>query len=244
MNRLLYILELVLLLPFFPYLYWKGKRLRTQVQRLPQHSNYLHLKTEQGSKKLLVIGESTAAGVGASGPEKTFAACLFEQGQVKFSVLNLGKNGLKAGGLNRLLAHAKPDIPASFDQVIILIGANDCFKFTPPNKFYQELSRFIDIFEGTETTQTILIPTIPPVNHFPAIPYILRLFLGVHRYILTQEIQKLDKKISKLQFIEWKSGFTADFFASDGIHPSDLGYQIMAQEAFKQLKGDPATATL
>ncbi|UJP63462.1 SGNH/GDSL hydrolase family protein [Mongoliitalea daihaiensis] len=237
MNRLIYAFELLLLLPFFPFLYWKGKSLREQVQRLPQHSTYLKLSNSHASKRVLVIGESTAAGVGASSPETTFAARLFEASKGDFEVLNLGKNGLKAARLPRLLTHAKPDIPTSFDRVIILIGANDCFKFTPPGKFRKELKAFIEIFEQLDSTQMVFIPAIAPVNHFPAIPALLRFFLGVHRYILNKEIYRLSKNLHKLYFHDWKTSFTDEFFASDGIHPSDLGYEKMAEEAYRFIKG-------
>lgn len=237
MNRLIYVFELILLLPFFPLLYWKGKKLRQQVQRLPQHSPFLKLSNATASQRILIIGESTAAGVGASSPETTFASYFFDAGKGKVEVLNLGKNGLKAAGLPRLLSHAKPDIPTAFDQVVILIGANDCFKFTPPSKFRKELESFIGIFEQMEQTTRVLIPAIPPVNHFPAIPGFLRFFLGIHRYILNKEIDQLSKKIDKLYFHDWKTSFTDEFFASDGIHPSDLGYEKMAEEAYRLMKG-------
>ncbi|MGY6523045.1 MAG: SGNH/GDSL hydrolase family protein [Mongoliitalea sp.] len=237
MNRLIYSFELLLLLPFFPLLYWKGKKLRQEVQRLPQHSSFLNLEAAHTSKRVLVIGESTAAGVGASSPESSFAARLFEVGKREFQVLNLGKNGLKAKGLVRLLNHAKPDIPASFDQVIILIGANDCFKFTPPGKFRNELKSFIKLFEQQQATRLVFIPAIPPVNHFPAIPSILRFFLGIHRYILNKEIKRLSQELDKLYFHDWKTGFTDEFFASDGIHPSDIGYAKMAEETYPYIKG-------
>lgn len=237
MNRLIYVFELILLLPFFPLLYWKGKKLRQQVQRLPQHSTFLNLSNGNTSKRILIIGESTAAGVGASSPETTFASYLYKAGKREVEVLNLGKNGLKAEALPRLLSHAKPDIPSSFDQVVILIGANDCFKFTPPSKFRKELESFIGIFEKMEQTKLVFIPAIPPVNHFPAIPGLLRFFLGVHRYILNKEIDQLSRKLDKLYFHDWKTSFTDEFFASDGIHPSDLGYEKMAEETYRFMKG-------
>ncbi|GHB49546.1 SGNH/GDSL hydrolase family protein [Mongoliitalea lutea] len=197
----------------------------------------MNLTRPTNSKWVLIIGESTAAGVGASCPDTTFAAKIFSESDRTWNVLNLGKNGLKAAGLNRLLNHAKPDIPIVFDQVIILIGANDCFKFTPPSKFRNEIEEFLKIVGRNTNCHQIIIPEIPPVNHFPAIPSILRFFLGLHRHILNNEINRLNKKKHKLYFHRWKSGFSSNFFASDGIHPSDIGYEKMAKEIFEEIKG-------
>lgn len=237
MNRLIYALELLLLLPLYPFLSWKGKKLREQVQRLPQHATYLSLTSDEATKKVLIIGESTAAGVGASSPETTFATRFFTHGAGSIEVLNLGKNGLRAEKLQGLLAKEKDPDSLAFDQVIILIGANDCFKFTPPEKFRKELFAFVHMLEQKETTHLIFIPTIPPVHHFPAIPPLLRLFLGVHRYMLNKEIKGMQAQLTKLHFYDWGTRFSDDFFASDGIHPSDIGYEKMASEAFEQLKG-------
>ena len=47
------------------------------------------------TKKLLIFGESTAAGVGASKPEKTLAGQISLHFAQDYQVINLGKNGLQ-----------------------------------------------------------------------------------------------------------------------------------------------------
>lgn len=230
-NRILYFFELILLIPIFPILYLFGKKLRQKIGRLPAHSEFLSLQGKQNQANLLIIGESTAAGVGASKQESTYAHQLYQLLGKELSVYNLGKNGLQANKLKRVLAHGKQEIPFPIEKAILLIGANDCFKFTPPSKFRRELKGFIQLLSQTYRTKKIIIPSVPPVHLFPALPAIIRFFLFWHRKMLTMEIQDLAKENDILVYLPLKDNFPKEFFAADGIHPSDLGYQKLAEEA-------------
>jgi len=232
-NRILYFFELILLLPFLPFFYFKGKKLRETIIKLKPQSEFLELGFDKDVKNILIIGESTAAGVGASTQEKTFAAQVYHQSDKAFNIYNLGESGLKAEKLKRLLAHAEQEIPEKFEYAIILIGANDCFKFTPPGRFKNQLVDFIQLLQNEKSVQKIIIPSIAPVQHFPSIPRIMRFFLGMHRNILTRELKSLRKNIHGLDFNNFKFEMSSEFLATDGIHPSDKGYELMAKETIK-----------
>ncbi|RZS97233.1 SGNH/GDSL hydrolase family protein [Cecembia calidifontis] len=236
LNRILYFFELVILIPIFPLLYFYGKKLRQKIGKLPPHSEFLALKNKQNTANLLIIGESTAAGVGASRKEKTYAYQIHQLLQEDFSVYNLGKNGLKADRLKRLLVHGKQELPSGFHSAIVLIGANDCFKFTPPSKFRRELKDFFHLLERTYKIGKIIVPSIPPVNQVPALPGIIRFFLGWHRIMLVREINSLLKENKKLVYLPINPKFPKEFFAADGIHPSDHGYQKMAEKVVESIK--------
>ncbi len=228
-NRFYYFLELVFLIPLFPLFYFEGKKLRRKVRRLKPYSEYQQLGISDKSK-ILIIGESTAAGVGASSSDKTIAYRVFKELGNSTAILNIGKNGLLAARLHSLLIHGLDDDNWKAETAIILIGANDCFKFTPPGKFYKNLSDFKTTIQAEIGTKQIILPAIPPVNLFPSIPPVLRFFLGWHRKILMAEIQKLANAHDSIFLIDFKMDFPKTFFADDGIHPSDSGYEMMAKE--------------
>ena len=236
LNRLLYFFELILLLPFFPFFYFKGKKLREAITKLEPKSEYLELDQDNNDKNTLIIGESTAAGVGASSEEKTFAAQVYHQSDKAFNIYNLGENGLKAEKLKRLLAYAEKEIPPKFEYTIILIGANDCFKFTPPGRFKNQLVGFIELLQNEKSVQKIIIPSIAPVHHFSSIPGAMRFFLGMHRQILTRELKSLDKSIPILDFNNFKLEMSTDLLASDGIHPSDKGYELLSRKTLLSIQ--------
>jgi lysophospholipase L1-like esterase len=236
LNWLKYILELLLLIPLFPFLVYKGKELRKRIKKMPPRNEFLRLPSEKSAtKNLLIIGESTAAGVGASAKETTLAAKTAAFLYGKFHVYNLGKNGLTASRLPRLLAHGKPDIPNHFEVAVLMIGANDCFKFYPPWKFRLEIEKMCKLLTKKKQVKHIILPMIPPVQQFPAIPKIMRFFLGWHRRILIHEMRKLAGAHPEIDLIELNGNYAAEFFAEDGIHPSDFGYEKMATEIARRI---------
>ena len=195
---------------------------------LPPRSEFLKITSDNHSTHILIIGESTAAGVGATSSERTFAAQIFEHTKGKFNIYNLGKNGLRTGNLFDLFKKSEIEVSQSFSKAIILIGANDCFKFTPPWKFRKEIESFILFLKDKKGVEKIIIPMIPPVQEFPLIPGIRRFFLGWHRDLLSKEPQLLEKKISNLSFENQETETSEAFYSEDGIHPSDFGYELIA----------------
>jgi lysophospholipase L1-like esterase len=220
---------MTLLVPVFPILYYKGRKLISGIVKLPPRSEFLKIIGDEPNADVLIIGESTAAGVGASSPETTFAARIFNHTERKFTIYNLGKNGLKAEQLTWLFQKSETKLATSFSKTIILIGANDCFKFTPPKKFSKEMATFIQFLIREKGVKDITIPLIPPVQVFPGIPGIMRFFLGWHRRILTKELKKLERTIPELSFENYETDTAVEFYAEDGVHPSDLGYELISK---------------
>ncbi|MDO9554747.1 SGNH/GDSL hydrolase family protein [Rhodonellum sp.] len=230
--QLLYFLERVLLVPCLPFLYFSGKKARGKIKKLPPQSDYQYIPSLSKENTLLIIGESTVAGVGASSPQTTFASNIDLLSFNGFEIHNIGKNGLRAGKLMGLLMGNPAAKEMPFTSAIVMIGANDCFKLTHPKKFRKDLEMFLQFLIMEKGVKKIIIPMVPPVHVFPAIPGLLRFFMRIHRYMLTSEITSLSQKIIPLHFDVSKQDFTGEFFAADGIHPSDLGYSMMAESVF------------
>lgn len=235
-NRLTYIFELILFIPFSPILIQLGKNVRKNITKLRPYSESLVFQSHSPKSKILIIGESTAAGVGASSSEKTISGQVFHQLEKDHDIYNLGKNGLRAFQLKELFSEGDPEDLSKIDTAIILIGANDCFKFTSPRKFQNALSEFLATLTSIDSVSKIIIPIIPPVNQFPAIPRIIQFFLGWHRHILAKEIINLKTQFPLLDFEHGSEKFPNNFFASDGIHPSDLGYELLAKQISDKIK--------
>lgn len=227
-NRFSYFLELMVLIPVFPIFYFIGTKLKNNLVKLPPRSQFLNLESTNPRSHILIIGESTAAGVGATSCNTTFASQFFKYTQQQFSVFNLGENGLKAENLQGLLSKSENKINGIFSKAIILIGANDCFRFTPPWKFSKEIESFIQYLVREKKVENIIIPLIPPVQIFPGIPLLMRFFLGWQREILSRELESLEKKLPHFSFENHEEKFAPEFFSEDGIHPSDMGYELIA----------------
>lgn len=92
MDYRLFQAKLFPVLPFLIYQAYKVRKLRPTPKAQSEF-----IKLGNGSRKLLVLGESTAAGVGASSAETTLAGNIYRLFGETSTVTNLGKNGIRAG---------------------------------------------------------------------------------------------------------------------------------------------------
>ncbi len=229
-TKALYLFELAVILPMLPLLKYQGTKIRKRVSKLKPQSEKLISSKAESKPDLLIIGESTAAGMGATCPENSIGGRLFDEIGKDFNIINYGKNGLKASQLETFLELVIPVQNASLHTVVILIGANDCFNLTPPQNFFHALKTFIGKLSDNYQVTDIILISIPPVNKFPAIPSSIKFLLGWHWYILNIEMKNLKKVFPTLMVKNMVKVFPDSFFSSDGIHPSDLGYASIAKE--------------
>ncbi|MGY6557864.1 MAG: SGNH/GDSL hydrolase family protein [Nitritalea sp.] len=227
-------LFLLLLLPVLLPLRRQGQALRERVLRLKPQSERLALPGKDW-RRVLVIGESTAAGVGASSAETSFAACLHRALDAEYALFNVGKNGLRAGALPSL--YAKHGLSEErFTAIVLLIGANDCFRLSSPQRYYIHLMECMQQLRANHPEAPILLLDLPPVHLFPALDGVLAKVMRVQRGLLRATTQKLLRFLPQVQFIAYPEKFPPDFFASDGVHPSDAGYAAMAEVCAQRMK--------
>ncbi|WP_075352304.1 SGNH/GDSL hydrolase family protein [Algoriphagus marinus] len=185
----------------------------------------------------MIIGESTAAGVGASSMEFTIASYLHQLFQEEYSFYNFGKNGIRVA---EVLLHFKSDLEelnSTKEGILLFLGANDCFKLTNPSAFNSSLQSLIESLQTQFDPNWIYLADIPPVHLFPAFSSLMKSYLYRQREFLRTEMKKLALKNKRLIFQEISLDLVPDFFSADGIHPSDLGYQKIAEFTFEGIKG-------
>ncbi len=96
------------------------------------------------NSRILILGDSTAVGVGAEKNEDSIAGRL----DVKYpdaEIINLAVSGLKIKGLEEIIS--KIDVKESFDIIIIQIGANDIIRFTSLNNIEIGINRILSMSE-------------------------------------------------------------------------------------------------
>ena len=94
-----YYLGVIIAVPLLPILYFQGKRIRKNVPNLPEAKNpkgYIKTSSEK-TLKLLVIGESTIAGVGVDFHENGFTGALAKEISYKTNHSILWKVYAKSG---------------------------------------------------------------------------------------------------------------------------------------------------
>jgi lysophospholipase L1-like esterase len=210
---------------------WKVKR---SVPNLPAISE--RLVFEGKTSELLLIGESTVAGVGATTTAFTLAGHIFNLFKGEYTVSNFGKNGIRIAETLPLFKAELEKNSKSIEGIFIFLGANDCFKWTSPKSFAKSLARLIEKLEQLFHPNWIYLADIPPVQLFPAFSPLMQGYLQKQREFLRNEMKSISVNRNNLVFEEIKLKLGKNFFASDGIHPSNFGYQLIAEFAFEGIR--------
>nr|MBA2333417.1 SGNH/GDSL hydrolase family protein [Blastocatellia bacterium] len=139
----IYLLGAAAILPFSPFLYLQGQQTRRKVGVLPGAGGETIGSAGSGreSVKLLVIGESTVAGLGARTHKMAMAGQFADRlssrlgKTVNWTVI--GKNGVTA---RRTIDELVPLIPdETYDYILIGLGGNDVMKLSSPRKWRHDM---------------------------------------------------------------------------------------------------------
>ncbi|BEH13840.1 SGNH/GDSL hydrolase family protein [Marinobacter shengliensis] len=216
----------------FPVLLYQGKRTRRTTPRLPEASGSPCGQFGEGepARRVLVIGESTAAGVGVDNHEQGLASQLAKQihertGQA-IAWHTFGVNGIRLGALNKQLA--KADLPEA-DLVILSMGVNDTTGFTPRYRFRQQLLELRDLL-GTRYPAPLVLLSVPPMHLFTALPAPLRHVIGWRARLLDHLYKTLASETpERFSYAHYPVISDPELLASDGYHPGEKGYRYIAQ---------------
>ncbi|RIW15891.1 SGNH/GDSL hydrolase family protein [Algoriphagus lacus] len=222
------------LYPVLPFLFYQAGKVKMERPTPPAISEQLILGS--GELKILVLGESTVAGVGASQPQFTLPGQLSKLMGHNYEITNLGKNGLRISQVFSHLGGEILDHKNGVKGIFIFLGANDCFHLTHPIRYRKHLNNVISKLLTQFTPDWIYLADIPPVHLFPAFPALLRNYLKTQRNFLRAEMIAFANENQNVVFDPLTGTFNPEFFSSDGIHPSDFGYEKIAEFAFNGLK--------
>ena len=178
--------------------------------------------------RLLLVGESTVAGVGVDCQQEALAGRLAEQlaSRTGRPVVwqALGENGITATqALERLLPQVSGQY---FDMVVLVFGVNDTTHFTSSVRWQSSLETLAVAFQGRGCR--VAFTAVAPMQHFSALPWLLRHMLGLRAAILDRQLSTVATKLA-VPHCRVELEFSPQYLARDGYHPSALGYRVWAE---------------
>ena len=221
------------LFPWLPFLVYQAKKVRKSSPKLPSQSALLTLG--QGEKHVVLLGESTVAGVGASSESTTLAGNFSRIFGESYQIETIGKKGLRVKEAFSLYLRHKKSRSKKSEGVILFLGANDCFLLTSPQVFKKELKSLIQQIRVDTNAEWIYLAAIPPVHLFPAFSEQMRSFLSKQRAYLQREMEDIASNEPMVIYHPIPMDLQPEFFSADGVHPSDLGYQKIAELAIGKI---------
>jgi len=184
--------------------------------------------------KLLIIGDSAAAGVGvdsqSDGLACQLAAKLAIQHHAHWSLIaNTGNTSVDIINELRLLP-AQP-----VDYVLVSVGVNDVTHLTRANHWSANLSSIVELLNAKFGAPKVLLASVPPMHLFTAIPQPLRWWLGLRAKKLNVLMEHTVKRNSHCSVLTFNLSFKPELLAKDGLHPSKLAYSVWAKQAAEEI---------
>lgn len=227
-----YIAAAAALLPVSPLLYLQGQLTRRRVGVLPDAAGErIGVSGESGEPaRLLVIGESTVAGLGARTHKEAlagqFASRLAERlgRRVEWSVV--GRNGVTA---RRTIVELVPQVKGErFDYILLGIGGNDVMKLSSPKKWRRDMLDLLGILRRRNPEAVIFISNCPMIVYSPVIPQPIKFLLWELSKMHDANIREFTSGMERVHYYPQPADVTLDGFFADGIHPSEQGYSDWA----------------
>jgi len=188
-------------------------------------------------ERILVIGDSTAVGIGAYIPKETIAGMLATDFP-DADIINKAISGSRIADVRFQLDATEGD----FDMIFMQAGANDVVFMTEPEDVERELSALMD--SALIRSSRVVVVSSIDASILPLLPKIASLFLAERSAKIFPDIERV---------VTTKGGFFVDLyqskeeeafaenadtlFSADGFHPSSDGYRL----AYARIRNDLIT---
>lgn len=212
-----------------PALLGQGFRVVRTMPRLPVADGLRGAVGQGRVRRLAVIGESTAAGVGVDHNERglagSSAAHLAEAtgGSAEWSVL--ARNGATARVVAEQLL---PSLPAQLDAAIVVLGVNDLMRGRSLRAWERDTRALLrGLRERVGPEAGVVVSGLPPFGAFPFLEPPLKTVLAGRARSLNAVLARSAAE-AEAHFVELDTELDEPFFSSDRFHPSARGYGIWA----------------
>ncbi len=225
----------ILRVPLLPVLAAQGLSVRRKAQLLPEPLGPREGREGRGPRlRLLIAGDSSAAGVGAGTQAQALSGFLIAQ---------LAKHYAVEWRLEATTGHTTLDtidrlgnLDSQFDMAITALGVNDVTKGVTRKRFIERQTRLLDLLTGTLGVRRVVVTCVPQMERFPALPHPLAWVLGRQAARLNTGLQQATARFPQARHLSLDLLDDPALFAPDGYHPSPKTYAIWAEEAARLLR--------
>lgn len=237
-----YLIGAAAIAPIAPFLYLQGQLVRWKVGVLPDAEGDKQGKYGEGhdAAKLLVIGESTVAGLGARNHDLAlagqFAKNLSEHIKRPVEWKVIGKNGVTA---RRTMEELFPQIPdEQFDYVLVGLGGNDVMGLSSPRKWRRDMTELLAILREKYPRAVIFISNCPMIVYSPIMPEPIKSILWRLSRMHNDNILEFTRDMDRVFYYPQPVDVRLEGFFADGIHPSEQGYADWAAAMMRYFTGN------
>ena len=183
--------------------------------------------------RLLVLGDSTGAGVGVESLREGLAGNLAEELHTRLgrgvTWEVIARSGATTGQIREfflLLASRN-----NYDVIFLSLGVNDVMQLRRKGAFQYDLEVIVSGLELASPNAEIMLAGIPRMEHFSSLPAPLGTILGARAYRLNAAAHAVLSAHPRIVHVPPWPISTPGFFAIDNFHPSAIGYKAWAKRS-------------
>ncbi len=180
--------------------------------------------------RLLIVGDSSAAGVGAPHQDQALSGGLYAllKGHFRLYWKLIAQTGWPTSALRRALQAAPRE---AYDVALTATGLNDITSGRSLPVCLQEQVALVELLRRRFTVAHILLSGLPPVHRFPALPEPLRRCIGARARQLDRAIHAWSKGQADCDHVALNFPLGPESMACDGFHPGPGVYAMWAAAA-------------
>jgi lysophospholipase L1-like esterase len=180
--------------------------------------------------RLLVAGDSSAAGVGVARQEEAVVGHLVRTlhratgRRIEWALR--ARTGLTTRGVHELLVGAEP---FSADVAVVITGVNDVTHQVPARRAIRDRAALADWLLGAAGVLHVVFAPLPPMHRFPLLPEPLRRVMGGDARRHDAALARWAATRSDVSHAAFTIELDAAGMASDGFHPGEPVYRACGE---------------
>lgn len=232
-----------------PVLVAQALATRARLPRLPEATGAREGEAGRGPLlRVLMLGDSSAAGVGVALQSKALAgvlpAALAQLAGVKVRWRLLARSGVTSA---QCLAMLEADGPSEADVAVVVLGVNDVVDQVPSQHAVAARAAIANRLRNAHGVAHVVFAPLPPVHQFPGLPQPLRWVAGRDARRHDDAVAQWAATREDVSHVPIDLPLNAGVMAPDGFHPGEPVYRVcgtvlaehIAERVLPRLRGEP-----
>jgi lysophospholipase L1-like esterase len=217
-----------------PVLVAQAVATRARLPRLPEPDGERDGVVGQGKPlRLLVAGDSSAAGVGVKRQKEALAPRLAHRlaetvgARVRWQLC--ARSGLTTAQTLALLRETFPSAAAlQADVAVVVSGVNDVVDQIPSRRATAHREALANWLRNGHGVQHVVFAPLPPIQHFPGLPQPLRWVAGTDATRHNRALLEWTRTRADVSCADMDIPLNRGVMAEDGFHPGEPMYRYCA----------------
>lgn len=238
-------MSLALKLALAPLLVAQALATKRRAPRLPEAEGPREGRLGEGEPlALLIVGDSSAAGVGVRTQHDALAGhltrTLAQAAQRSVHWQLVARSGITTAQALELLRQVKPK---RADVAVAVLGVNDVIDQVPSHRAVQQRAALADWLRGSAGVRHVVFAPLPPMHRFPLLPQPLRRVMGDDARRHDDAMARWAATRDDVSHVPIPLALGPEHMADDGFHPGEPVYRYCASTIAEHVAAWAARST-